>query len=80
VIISDNDVAIVIKQISTVWEKIHKRDFYKGCGKDYCYWCNFVKTNNLIFALHEVNNEEYDSPGRVVEAKSYSVSVANIYY
>jgi DNA helicase-2/ATP-dependent DNA helicase PcrA len=50
VIICDSDVAIVTRQISTVWEKIHNRDFYKGCGKDYCYWCNFVKTNNLNFA------------------------------
>jgi len=52
VVISENDVSIVTKQLSAVWKKIQNREFYKGCGKENCHWCNFVKTNNLAFAAY----------------------------
>ena len=54
VIINPEDLATVTNQISTVWKKIQERDFYTGCGKEDCHWCNFVKTNNLAVALHEL--------------------------
>jgi DNA helicase-2/ATP-dependent DNA helicase PcrA len=41
-----------------VWLKIQRKDFYTGCGKDDCHWCNFVKTNKLAIALHELKEEE----------------------
>ena len=57
-VISPDDISIVKQQISDVWEKIQNREFYKGCGKEDCHWCGFVKTNNLAVALHEVEDEE----------------------
>jgi DNA helicase-2/ATP-dependent DNA helicase PcrA len=32
----------------------NKNDFYTGCGKAECHWCNFVKNNELTAALHEI--------------------------
>jgi len=58
IVIRPDDIETVTKQITDVWEKIQNRDFYKGCGKADCRWCNFVKTNNLAIALHDVSDEE----------------------
>jgi DNA helicase-2/ATP-dependent DNA helicase PcrA len=52
------DIQIVQAQISTVWNKIQQRDFYTGCGKKDCHWCNFVKNNHLETALHDIMEEE----------------------
>ena len=52
------DITTVKQQIVNVWQKIQEHDFYTGCGKEDCHWCNFVKTNNLAVALHELNEEE----------------------
>jgi DNA helicase-2/ATP-dependent DNA helicase PcrA len=57
ILISAEDITTVTQQIVTVWEKIQRRDFYTGCGKPDCHWCNFVKTNNLTVALHELDEE-----------------------
>ena len=57
VIITPADTTTVMHQVETVWQKIQDRDFYIGCGKDDCHWCNFVKTNNLAVALHELEEE-----------------------
>jgi DNA helicase-2/ATP-dependent DNA helicase PcrA len=51
--ITDADMTTVTQQIQTVWEKIQQKDFYTGCGKEDCHWCQFVKTNELAVALHE---------------------------
>lgn len=58
VVISPDDIAIVTQQITDVWEKIQNRQFYKGCGKQDCHWCEFVKNNNLAVALHDPSEEE----------------------
>ncbi len=58
VVITPEDITTVKEQIVVVWQKIQNREFYTGCGKEDCHWCNFVKTNNLAVALHEVNEEE----------------------
>jgi DNA helicase II / ATP-dependent DNA helicase PcrA len=55
--ISDADLTTVSQQIQMVWEKIQNKDFYTGCGKEDCHWCNFVKTNELTVALHEIKQE-----------------------
>lgn len=55
--IEAQDITTVTQQIKTVWEKIQTHDFYTGCGKPDCHWCNFVKTNNMAVALHEVKGE-----------------------
>jgi len=57
-IISPADIETVSQQIVSVWQKIQDREFYIGCGKPECHWCNFVKTNNMAVALHELEEEE----------------------
>ncbi len=57
IIISPEDITTVTQQIKTVWQKIQDRDFYTGCGKQDCHWCNFVKENKLAIALHELEEE-----------------------
>ena len=58
VIISPADIETVTQQIVTSWKKIQAREFYTGCGKADCHWCNFVKTNNMAVALHKLTEEE----------------------
>jgi hypothetical protein len=43
--ISPADIATVTHQITDVWNKIQQREFYTGCGKPKCSWCDFVKKN-----------------------------------
>jgi DNA helicase-2/ATP-dependent DNA helicase PcrA len=57
VVITPADITTVTEQIVSTWQKIQARDFYTGCGKEDCHWCNFVKTNNLAVALHTVEEE-----------------------
>lgn len=57
-VITPADINTVSRQIRETWQKIQDHDFYTGCGKEDCHWCNFVKTNNLAVALHEVGGEE----------------------
>jgi DNA helicase-2/ATP-dependent DNA helicase PcrA len=57
ILITPGDADLVCEQIQTVWDKIQDHDFYTGCGKEDCHWCNFVKTNNLAVALHEMEEE-----------------------
>jgi DNA helicase-2/ATP-dependent DNA helicase PcrA len=59
--ISSIDIDIVKEQIRSTWTKIQQKNFYTGCGKDDCHWCNFVKTNKLAIALHELKEEEEDA-------------------
>lgn len=54
------DITTVIQQITNTWEKIQNRDFYTGCGKEDCHWCNFVKSNTMAVALHELEADEQD--------------------
>jgi len=57
IVITPADLETVKQQISDVWEKIQARDFYTGCGKETCHWCNFVKDNKLAVALHDTEEE-----------------------
>ena len=61
IVIRPEDLTTVSEQIKTVWEKIQAYDFYTGCGKEDCHWCNFVKSNKLAVALHEVEEVEEDA-------------------
>lgn len=61
VVISPADITTVTQQIEEVWKRIQARDFYTGCGKSDCHWCEFVKTNRLAVALHELEEEESDN-------------------
>jgi DNA helicase II / ATP-dependent DNA helicase PcrA len=58
--ITPADISTVRGQIRRVWERVQARDFYTGCGKSDCHWCNFVKENKLAIALHEVMGDEVE--------------------
>jgi DNA helicase-2/ATP-dependent DNA helicase PcrA len=58
VLIEDEDIKEVKEQIKYAWDKIQARDFYTGCGKADCHWCNFVKTNKLAISEIEIDTEE----------------------
>ncbi|MEI7736769.1 MAG: PD-(D/E)XK nuclease family protein, partial [Ferruginibacter sp.] len=58
IIITPSDTETVKQQIADVWEKIQNRDFYTGCGKEDCHWCNFVKDNQLAIVLHDLEESE----------------------
>ncbi|MCW3119389.1 MAG: ATP-dependent helicase, partial [Chitinophagaceae bacterium] len=57
-VINPADITTVTQQITATWAKIQAHDFYTGCGKEDCHWCNFVKTNNLAIALHTIEEED----------------------
>jgi DNA helicase II / ATP-dependent DNA helicase PcrA len=56
-VISPADITTVTHQIISVWQKIQTKDFYTGCGKEDCKWCNFVKTNNLAIVNSDIEDE-----------------------
>ncbi|MCZ2223492.1 MAG: ATP-dependent helicase [Chitinophagales bacterium] len=56
--IKPEDITTVTQQIKDTWQKIQAKEFHTGCGKPECEWCNFVKTNKLAIALHQLEEEE----------------------
>lgn len=58
ILIRPEDITTVLQQVTDTWKKIQDREFYTGCGKPDCHWCNFVKTNNLAIDLHELISED----------------------
>ncbi|MBO9617813.1 MAG: ATP-dependent helicase [Niabella sp.] len=48
---------IVKQQIASTWQHIQNREFYKGCGKEDCHWCNFVKDNQLYSNLEDLEED-----------------------
>jgi DNA helicase-2/ATP-dependent DNA helicase PcrA len=58
VVITPEYIETVTNQITDTWQKIQNHEFSKGCGKEDCHWCNFVKDNELHVALHELADEE----------------------
>ncbi len=58
IIITQEDIAIVLGQITDTWRKIQNHEFSKGCGKEDCHWCNFVKENHKHVIFHEATEEE----------------------
>src|SRR5690242_5818841 len=60
IFIEPSDITTVKQQLTDVWKKIQARDFYTGCGKEDCTWCNFVKENEIHIALHDIVEEEQE--------------------
>jgi len=58
VLVTEEHEQVVTQQIEDTWQKIQAHDFYKGCGKEDCDWCNFVKENKIYVGLHEVEEEK----------------------
>ncbi|MGZ5287743.1 MAG: hypothetical protein ACXWB9_11180, partial [Flavisolibacter sp.] len=56
-VITPEHETIVREQIRQTWQKIQDHEFYKGCGKPDCYWCNFVKDHKMYVSLHEEVDE-----------------------
>jgi DNA helicase-2/ATP-dependent DNA helicase PcrA len=52
-VITPEDVMQVEQQIRDVWQKIRNHEFYTGCGKPECNWCNFTKDNKIYLRLEE---------------------------
>jgi DNA helicase-2/ATP-dependent DNA helicase PcrA len=50
IVITPADIETVKQQLTQAWHKISAYDFYTGCGKPACHWCNFVMNNNLSVA------------------------------
>ncbi len=62
IFISPQDEATVTQQITDTWAKIQNHEFYTGCGKENCHWCNFVKTNQLDISVAMVDEEPEHAP------------------
>jgi DNA helicase-2/ATP-dependent DNA helicase PcrA len=61
IIPTEDDLQTVREQIKDTWLKIQNQDFYTGCGKEDCTWCNFVKDNKQyeqLIARDEENQVE----------------------
>jgi DNA helicase II / ATP-dependent DNA helicase PcrA len=57
IVITPTDTETVKQQITDAWHKIQNKEFYTGCGKEDCHWCNFVKDNKLAVELHNIEEE-----------------------
>ena len=55
------DIGRVTNPSETMCQKNKNKEFYTGCGKNECHWCNFVKTNKISIALHELNEAQDES-------------------
>lgn len=47
IIVTPADMATVQQQVIQSWSAIQAHEFYTGCGKASCHWCNFVKDNRV---------------------------------
>ena len=56
-VITPEHETVVRQQITDTWNRIREHDFYRGCGKPDCYWCNFVKDHKMYVSLHEEAGE-----------------------
>ena len=56
--ISTEEVDLVKQQIKNTWEQIQQHNFYTGCGKPECEWCNFAKDNKIYLRLEEEETVE----------------------
>ena len=50
----------VTKQITETYKKIHNHEFYQGCGKPTCEWCNFTMNQKLNDTYHDDLEAELD--------------------
>ena len=58
--ITAEDVTTVKEQIVDVYNRIMKHDFFDGCGKPYCSWCNFAKHHEIADKYVSPISEELD--------------------
>ena len=51
------DEETVRQQIRMAWDRIQARDFFTGCGKEGCGWCDFVKAHEIVAEWKVVDPE-----------------------
>lgn len=56
VIATDDEIGIVKAQIKDTWNKIQNHEFYSGCGKENCHYCNFVKDTKQYIRLEDIED------------------------
>lgn len=54
------DVTFVKNLIKDTYGKIMRQEFYEGCGKPECSWCNFLKNQEQVNSFAEEEIEELD--------------------
>ena len=54
------DVETVRAQVRHVYASIQQHDFFEGCGKEYCKWCNFTKAHLTVDSMRSEVKEEGD--------------------
>ncbi len=54
------DVALVKQLIVETYAKIQQHDFYEGCGKPDCQWCNFTKDHVVVNSFSDPEIEALD--------------------
>ncbi|AEE50556.1 ATP-dependent helicase [Haliscomenobacter hydrossis] len=57
------DTAFMRQMIREAYAKIRKHEFYEGCGKANCAWCNFVKREGGVDRIERVVVGELDDRG-----------------
>lgn len=57
---SDKDVKVVKEQITNTYKRIQKHDFFTGCGKEKCHWCNFAHDHILADHYTSTISEQLD--------------------
>ncbi len=55
---SPADIDLVKTQIKETYEAIMNHDFYAGCGKDDCQYCQFMKDTGQDISLSELQEDE----------------------
>lgn len=50
--ISETHLDWMRNKIKEVYDKIQNLEFDKGCNDENCYWCNFVKQNQITFEMN----------------------------
>ena len=58
--ITPEDVTLVTAPIVDVYNRIMKHDFFDGCGKPFCSWCNFAKHHEIADKYVSLIDEELD--------------------
>jgi DNA helicase II / ATP-dependent DNA helicase PcrA len=56
-LITGEQVETVKSQLTDAWQQIQQHNFYTGCGKTDCDWCNFAKDNKIYTSLIEEESE-----------------------
>lgn len=57
---TSKDTAFVRQLVRETYAKIMNHEFYEGCGKPDCQWCNFVRHNVVVDSFVEAEVEEMD--------------------